>query len=260
LGGSSSVSSLQLLRMSMKVGANSNAGGIAGSNSGYIFNANVEGKLRAPRGQLGVYGGAVGTNVGTVAYVSSNVTIGIGPHASGLMYAGGLAGANFGSLEYSYSKGSVSVVSPSQSAIVAGLVSDNVGNVENCYATGAISTENGGHSVLGGLVAFNFLNIVSSFSTGAISAAGLDNYVGGLVGFDQGEENGGAITNTYWDTTTSGLINLSQGAGNIANDPGITGETTAQLQSKLPKGFNKRTWQENPKKNGGLPYLSTPLR
>jgi hypothetical protein len=63
--------------------------------------------------------------------------------------------------------------------------------------------------------------------------------------------------NAYWDTDTSGITNLSQGAGNIANFPGITGLTTRQLQSGLPAGFDPKIWAENSSINGGLPYLIT---
>jgi hypothetical protein len=76
--------------------------------------------------------------------------------------------------------------------------------------------------------------------------------VGGFLGDD---DSGGGLSRDYWDTTTSGITNLSQGAGNIANDPGITGETTTQLQSGLPTGFDPAIWAENPNINGGLPYL-----
>ncbi len=98
------------------------------------------------------------------------------------------------------------------------------------------------------LVGFNGYTVGNSYSTGAPSGGA----IGGLVGLD--DSNGG-ISNDYWDTSTSGVTNLSQGAGNIANDPGITGETTAQLQAGLPAGFDPTVWAENANINGGLPYL-----
>jgi hypothetical protein len=52
-----------------------------------------------------------------------------------------------------------------------------------------------------------------------------------------------------------GINNPSQGAGNIANDPGITGLTTQQLQSALPTGFDPKIWASNPNINNGYPYL-----
>ena len=63
------------------------------------------------------------------------------------------------------------------------------------------------------------------------------------------------IADTYWDTDTSGITDPSQGAGNIANDPGITGLTTQQFQSGLPTGFDPKIWAEKSTINNGLPYL-----
>jgi hypothetical protein len=80
-----------------------------------------------------------------------------------------------------------------------------------------------------------------------------ESIVGGLVGYDGSPP--GSITNSYWDTDTSGITNLGQGAGNIANDPGITGLTTAQFQSGLPAGFDPKVWAEKSNIDDGFPYL-----
>ena len=40
--------------------------------------------------------------------------------------------------------------------------------------------------------------------------------------------------------------------GNISH---VTGVTTKQLQKKLPAGFDKKIWAENPTINNGFPYL-----
>jgi hypothetical protein len=84
-------------------------------------------------------------------------------------------------------------------------------------------------------------------------SAGTGSSLGGLVGYDG--STAGSINDTYWDTDTSGISNLSQGAGNISNDPGITGLTTSQFQSGLPTGFNSSIWGENGTINDGFPYL-----
>jgi hypothetical protein len=103
----------------------------------------------------------------------------------------------------------------------------------------------------GGLIGTtNTSSISSSYSTGAFTGGNGSN-LGGLVG----AASNGALTDDYWDITTSGITNLSQGVGNIPNDPGITGETTAQLQAALPSGFDPTIWAENPSINNGLPYL-----
>jgi hypothetical protein len=123
------------------------------------------------------------------------------------------------------------------------------GNIVNCNATGSASV--GAAYGAGGLVGANAWTISSSYSTGAPTSTGAA--VGGSMGFDESQT--GSLSNVYWDTTTSGITNLSQGAGSPANDPGITGETTAQLQAGLPAGFDPTIWAENPNINGGLPYL-----
>jgi hypothetical protein len=85
-------------------------------------------------------------------------------------------------------------------------------------------------------------------------------YAGGLIGVDEVQAAG--ISNTYWDTDTSGIKNPGQGAGNVPNDPGITGLTTEQLQSGLPQGFDPKIWGQNPNINYGFPYLlaNQPMR
>jgi hypothetical protein len=65
----------------------------------------------------------------------------------------------------------------------------------------------------------------------------------------------GPIAKTYWDTDTSGVTNLAQGAGIPANDPGIKGLTTQVFQSRLPAGFDPTIRAESKKVNNGLPFL-----
>ena len=65
----------------------------------------------------------------------------------------------------------------------------------------------------------------------------------------------GSISSTYWDLDTSGVSDHAEGAGNIPNDPGITGLTDAQLKSGLPHSFDPKIWGSNPNINDGYPYL-----
>jgi hypothetical protein len=133
-----------------------------------------------------------------------------------------------------------------------GLVGYNAsGTIANSYARGAVIGEyvqNVPNS--GGLIGYGEGAITSSYSTGSVTGPG---WTGGFIGSD--ECACGDIAFGYWDTDMSGITNLSQGAGNIANDPGITGLSTAQLQSGLPAGFDPIIWGQNPNINGGLPYL-----
>ena len=129
------------------------------------------------------------------------------------------------------------------------------GTLYSSYATGSITGGKG--SYVGGLLGYTTQSnedqeISQSYSTGAVTV-GAGGAAGGLVGY-----GGVVMSSTYWDTTTSGISDLSQGAGTPANEPGITGLSTTQLQSGLPSGFNDSFWAESPTINGGLPYLLPP--
>ena len=146
-------------------------------------------------------GGLVGDNAGTVSnsYSSSNVN---GPFG-----IGGLVGENWGAVSNSYSTGSVT-----GKWLVGGLVGDNWGSVSNSYSTGSVTVT---EFKVGGLVGFNSGTVSNSYSTGSVS--GSDEYVGGLVGDDYH----GTVSNSFWDTETSGQ----------ATSDGGTGKTTAQMKS-----------------------------
>jgi filamentous hemagglutinin family protein len=216
------------------VSGGSEAGGLVGYNAGTITNSYSTG---AVSGSLDV-GGLAGYNYyGTITNSYSTGTVsGSGVDVGGLVgvndgtitnsystgavsgsnyYVGGLAGYNnTGTITNSYSTGAVS----GGNRYVGGLVGwNNTGTITNSYSTGAVS---GSNYYVGGLVGVNSAGTISnSYSTGAVSGS---NYVGGLVGY-----NSGTITNSYWDTTTSGtLTGISSGI--LA---GATGLTTAQMKT-----------------------------
>ena len=177
---------------------------------------------------------------------------------------GGLIGVNwgtcfggqcFGVVKESYSTGAVTGI---DGAMAGGLVGQNLGGmIQSSYATGPASGGSG--AFVGGLVGSNENHpseqtnpvIAIAYSTGAVSG-GAGATVGGLIGQDLADPN---ITDAYWDMDASGIGNPAQGAGNIANDPGITGLTTQQFTSGLPAGFDKKVWKEKAGINGGYPYL-----
>src|SRR5581483_4521178 len=108
---------------------------------------------------------------------------------------------------------------------------------------------------LGGLVGQNdpHGSISSSYAAGEIMEGKSGQpKLGGLIGYDQAAP--GSLINTYWDLD-KGVRDPAQGAGNIRNDPGITGLTTQQLQSGLPAGFDPTLWAVDARRNGGFPYL-----
>ena len=81
---------------------------------------------------------------------------------------------------------------------------------------GLINVNMNGKGNLGGLAGSSFQSdILNSYSTGTIGGT---TYKGGLVGYSSG-----VCTSSYWDTTTSGSIVSSCGAG----------KTTAEMQAQV---------------------------
>ena len=168
-------------------------------------------------------------------------------------YVGGLIGSNtFGQIEECFATGSAATgnADGSMAPSAGGLIGyDSNSMIFNSYSTGAAT--GGSNTNVGGMFGYDTnSNFFYSYSTGA-PTAGPDSYVGGFIGYDSVH----SIDAAYWDTDLSGITNLSQGAGNEPNAPGITGLSTSQLQSGLPSGFDPTVWAENASINNGLPYL-----
>ena len=171
-------------------------GGLVGGNDGTVRNSISTGSVA---GEWDV-GGLMGSNYGTVSnsYSTGSVT--------GNYYVGGLVGGNDGTVGNSHSTGSMTC-----NYYVGGLVGINGwdGTVSNSYSSGNMTGDN----YVGGLVGVNFGIVSNSYSS--VSVTG-DNYVGGLVGVNWG----GTVSNSFWDTKTSGQ----------ATSAGGTGKTTAEMQ------------------------------
>lgn len=236
-------------------------GGLAGSacnyGSGYQPDAVIgsHSSVKISGGQSNFAGGLVGYSCGDGIIENSYATGAV--TAGTCSYVGGLAGASTAYVEDSFATGAATTGSagdcgppPSAGGLVGYNfgVSSSPGTIENSYSTGAATGGSGTN--VGGMVGLSYDGTISdSYSTGAPGGSGT--YIGGFVG----DDDGATLTDTYWDTTTSGITNLGQGAGNESDAAGITGMTTAQLQSGLPAGFAKSVWKETSKINGGLPYL-----
>ena len=198
-------------------------GGLVGDNWGSVSNSYATGSVTGKW----LVGGLVGDNWGSVSnsYATGSVT-------GAEFKVGGLVGFNFGSVSNSYATGSVT----GSDEYVGGLVGDNYhGTVSNSYATGSVTGEDG----VGGLVGRNRDTVSNSYSSGSVTG---DNCVGGLVGcnydtvsdsYSSGNVTGnssvgglvgcnyeGTVSNSFWDTETSGQ----------ATSDGGTGKTTAEMQ------------------------------
>ena len=223
-------------------GSEADAGGLAGFANQGVGNSYATGAVTAA--DESYVGGLIGFNVGPI---SNSYATGQATSTGAYSQIGGLAGYSGGDITQSYATGSAS--GSGTDTYVGGLVGANGGSIEEAYATGAVGGT--GATAVGGLVGETGYGgtIAQAYATGYVAPGSAAN-VGGLVGVDYG--SAGQITSSYWDTGTSGIANLSQGAGNIANDSGIAGKTTANLQSALPAGFDNTVWGTGP---GLYPYL-----
>ncbi len=190
-------------------------------------------------------GGLIGVNYGPVSDSWADVDIVAGEQAE----IGGLIGNDHGAISQSFAGGSLSAYQQSDEGGLVGYVVGNV-SITNSYATAAVGNQ--GFS-LGGFIGMNLgsKKISSSYSSGAVTEAA-GSSAGGFIGYD---ETGSRLARNYWDETTSGITDPTQGAGSVENDPGIKGLTDQQFQSRLPKGFDPAIWARDPAINGGLPYL-----
>ena len=209
------------------VTGNNLVGGVVGWNSGNVGYCYSTGDVS---GGWGV-GGVAGSNFGNVgySYSTSSVTgdkwVGgvVGDSSSGStvsnsyssgsvygsIYVGGLVGQSYDcTVSNSYFTGSVTGGDHS-----GGLVGRNVGwnydsTVSNCYSTGSVT----GNERVGGLVGSNWhsATVSNSYSTGSVTGS---EYVGGLVAW-----NDGIVSNSFWDTETSGQATSDGGDGKTTEE------------------------------------------
>jgi hypothetical protein len=236
-------------------GDNGYVGGIVGD----VYSSAVISKSHASGTLIGGVSGFAGGLVGSLGFFEQQATITqsyatASVSAGDYGYSGGLVGeVSHSTVENSFASGPASAGNVDPNA--GGLVGYNLnGTLSNVYALGAATVGSGDDTTrpeAGGLAGFSEGGVIgSAYSTGAVTG-GAGALLGGFIGSTAGD----ALANDYWDTSTSGITNLSQGAGNVPNDPGITGLTTTQLQSGLPSGFDPKIWAEDRKINHGFPYL-----
>ena len=219
----------------VSAGTGSYAGGLVGeqtfqndSASPQIINSYARGTVSG--GSDSYVGGLIGYGVGGGVYGEPGCSycgVVVNAFATGLVSAGdnsavgGLIG-NSANLTIT-NVYAIGMVKGGADSAVGGLVGNSASDtINNAYATGAISGIGG--SVVGCLVGASGTAIgtgstatviSNAYATGTVS--GSNSVVGGLVGL-----NNGAISNAYWDTSTSGT---SVGIGH-GGSAGITGLST----------------------------------
>ena len=205
--------------------------GLFGYTKGTIMNVgllNVE-----VRGRFYV-GGLVGISRGSIianSYVIGSVK---GAHSTGIL----VGNIRNGSITSSYAMGSVE-----GHRYVGGLIGYlDWSTITNSYATGSVE----GGSFVGGLVGDNWYSyITNSYATGSVEGGSLADLVGlglSVLPVEGGSFVGGlagrsirAITDSYWDKTTSGMS---------SSDGGV-GKTTTELQSPTGATGIYSSWSTN---------------
>ena len=207
------------------VTGNSLVGGLVGVNGGKVSGSHAAGAASGG----GSVGGLAGWNYGTLRGCYAT-----GPVTGGNYIVGGLVGYNTSLVRGCYATGAVSggssvggLVGWNEGAStvincyatgsvtgsgseVGGLVGENSGVVNGCYAIGSAT----GNTRVGGLAGWSYGTVSECYSTGLATGSG---YVGGLVGLNEG-----LVGNAFWDTQTSGQATSSGGAG----------RTTAQMKQQ----------------------------
>jgi hypothetical protein len=190
------------------VSGHSYVGGMVGHSRGDVSNSHFTGSVVG----MERVGGLVGYNfAGTVSnsYSSANVT--------GGEFVGGLVGTQqmFGTVINCCFTGNVGGYYAEWGDLVGwaigGLVGSHLaGTVSNSYSSANVT----GRIYVGGLVGWNHAGagVHNSYSTGNVTG---DVNVGGLAG-----QNGGTVSDSFWDTETSGQ----------STSDGGTGKTTEEMQ------------------------------
>jgi hypothetical protein len=206
--------------VNVTITGDSSVGSLVGYSGGTVSNSYSSGSVTGDNG----VGGLVGVNLVYVLYdgaVSDSYYTG---SVSGTSEVGGLVGSNYGTVSNSYSTGSVtgyggvgglvgdnregtvsycySIASVTGEATVGGLAGYSDGAVSNSYSSGNVI----GVDAVGGLAGVNHDSTVShSYSTGDVTG---NSFVGGLIGV-----NNATVSNSFWDTQTSGQTTSDGGTG-----------------------------------------------
>ena len=140
-------------------------------------------------------------------------------------YSGILVGSHYGTIVACYTTGKIAGAGSSRERI-GGLVGEiNSGEISTSYSTAYVS----GAQRIGGLLGYRHNgSVTNSYATGRVNrSSGTATTIGGLIGSNRAAASG-SVSNSYYDTSTSGQTTSAGGSG-------VTGKTTRQLQT--PTGY-----------------------
>ncbi len=209
-------------------------GGLAGYTHGIISDCSFSGNITINNltaltaqqngGLIGLLGG--GTIGVRRCFTTGTFTCnGWGAGGSGFEDIGGLVGLDSSGLPLSFSEcySTMDIVINLTGGGeniwgIGGFIGDSDGgNISDCYARGNV-TANGvpaDTEVVGGFAGYNDQTLENCYSTGLVTSNGIA-HIGGFCGWN----DGGTITNCFWDTETSGQ----------ATSDGGTGKTTEEMK------------------------------
>jgi hypothetical protein len=168
---------------------------------------------------VGLFGVVDAATIENVGLTTADIT--------GTRYVGGLAGRaiNGSAIRSTFVTGSIVGVTEN-SSFVGGLVGYiESSSVQASYATSSVTGQSDTGGLVGGVT--DSSTVTGSYATGAVSQTG---DVGGLVGYSDG-----VITDSYWNTETSGQttgVGLNEGTG---DSQGLT--STEMLAQSSFAGF-----------------------
>jgi filamentous hemagglutinin family protein len=226
------------------------AGGLVGSNLGFIGNSSSSGTITDIGGTNVMLGGVAGYNDGSISGSSSVDTVSLTGSSGGIDYVGGLIGENdsLGSIDQSSAGGSVSFQPSTGEGIAGGLVGLNYGAISTGDATGNVSDNTPmALSYLGGLVGENgveahsgqIASISDSIATGTVTASAGYPTIGGLVGANDGEISGSDATGAVTDASSNDSVQFVGGLiGDSDSNSSVFGcySTGAVTNSSIANG------------------------
>ncbi len=244
-----------------------NVGAISGEGyNATLINCSASGSITSTVTSGYSYaGGLVGVNNGTSSHSSEIVDCfaDIDINATEA-YVGGLIGANKSGTNY-LDGGNMHIYRSASNGAMSGssYVGGIIGKIEvllhgdvaidNCYATGEIVGSNSSAGLVGEIEtdASSTVTIEKCYAAGNVDCGGSS---GGLIGYN----DGGDISNSYWDTEATGQ----------SSSAGGTGLNTAAMQSFFtfydagwdfmnePDNGTDEIWGMNSADNGGYPFLT----
>ena len=147
----------------------------------------------------------------TNTYATGSVT--------GTSWVGGLVGSSSAPISQSNASGQVTGVE-----YVGGLVGETSSTISQSYATGAVTGNGTAPQYIGGLAGYNDIGstIQNSYATGSVTGGTSGDFIGGLVG-----TNDGTITLSYATGAASG----NQDVGGLVGDEGYSNPSASISQS-----------------------------